>query len=144
MTKEHLPRSEKIHRRRVLADHRRQDLHDVSKQIIKKLEAQKRLSEVTELLSPKNPVLSLIAPLEREQTRASLELEQIWLELKCGMINREEHSQLLQQKFTELENGMPDVYHWLTDMHLRNPSRAQQIRDKVIPPIHIGGYYTKR
>ncbi len=144
MSKEQLSRSEKIHRRRTLADHRRHDLDVVSRQIIKKIEAKNRLTEIEKILSPKNPVLRLLAPMEQEQTRASLEIEQIWLKLKCGMIKQDEHSQLLQQKFTQLEKKLPDVYHWLTDMQGRNPSRAQLIRNQVIPPIRIDGFYTKR
>lgn len=144
MSKEHLSKSERIHRRRALADHRRHDLDVVSRQIIKKIEAKNRIMEIDALLSPKNPTLRLLAPMESEQTRASLEIEKIWLQLKCGMIKQDEHSQLLQQKFTDLEKKMPDVYHWLTDMNLDTLSRAQQIRNKVIPPIRIEGFYTKR
>lgn len=144
MSKEQLSKSERIHRRRTLADHRRHDLDIVSRQIIKKIEARNRITEIDRILSPKNPVLRLLAPMEREQTRAILEIEKIWLQFKCGMIKQDEHSQLLQQKFTELENGKPDIYHWLTDMQLDTLSRVQQIRNKVFPPVRIGGFYTKR
>lgn len=137
-----IPHGEAKHRRRELARHRR-DISDIAQQIIKKIEARDRLAEIEKRLSQDNFALSVMSPQEREQTRAELEIEQIWLQYKCGLITQEQQNQLLSSKFDELEKARPDVYHEL----VRNDhglSIAQQIRNRVISPIRIGGYYTKR
>ncbi|MBU1326936.1 hypothetical protein KKG44_04890 [Patescibacteria group bacterium] len=142
MDKERLSYGKAVNRRRILAEHRR-GIHDISRRIIERIEAKDRLAELGKLLSPDNGTLSRMNAYDREQTRAELEIEQIWLQLKCGLITQEQRNQLLSSKFDELEKAKPDVYHELVKND-HGLSIAQQIRNRVIPPIHVGGYYTKR
>jgi len=138
----HRSHGEAVHRRRILAD-RRQEVSDINKRIVDRIQGKQSLEEIGKLLSPDDLTLSIMNIQEREQTRAELEIKQIWLQLKLGMITQEQQKQLLTSKFDELENGKADVYHWLVD-NAHGPSRAQQIRDNVMPPIRVAGYYTKR
>jgi hypothetical protein len=100
------------------------------------------LAEIKKLLSPDNLELSQMNLQEREQRRAEWKIEEIWLKFKLGKITKAEQQHDLSSLFDELEGGMPDVYHRLVD-NTHGPSRAQQIRDEVIPQIRIGGYYAK-
>lgn len=95
------------------------------------------LAAVGKLLSPEDLTLSALPHPQQEQTRASLEIKQIWLKLKCGVINQEQNKQLLSEKFDKLQGAMPDVYYWLVHTNLDGPSRAQKIRDEIFPPIRI-------
>lgn len=138
----HRSHGEAVHRRRELAA-KRQEVFDISQRIMKRIEVKERLAEIEKLLSPDDLTLSVMNLQERERTRAELEIEQIWLQLKCGVITKAQQLQSLTSKFDELEKAKPDVYHSL----VRNDhglSIAQQIRDNVMPPIRVAGYYTKR
>lgn len=95
------------------------------------------------LLSPDNVSMSMKNPAERERMQAELEIEQIWLQLKLGIISPDEQKQLLSGKFDELEQMKPGVYKQLVASD-HGMSVAQQIRDKVMPLIRIAGYHTKR
>jgi len=138
----HRSHGEAVHRRRALADGR-QGVSEINKRIIDRIQGKQRLEEIGNFLSPEDLTLASMQHPQQEQTRAELEIEQMWLQLKLGMITQEQQRQLLTSKFDELEKGKADVYHWLVD-NANGPSRAQQIRDKVMPPIRIAGYYTKR
>ena len=142
MPKEQLSHGGAIHRRREIGA-ARQDISRLSKEIIGRLEARTRLKEIDSLLSPGNPILSLVSYVDRDKDRASLEIEQIWLKYKLGISTQAEQQSGLSKKFDDLEKGMPAVYDWLTKID-NGPSKAQQIRDKVIPPIRIAGFPTKR
>ena len=133
-----------MHRRRVLAAARQAAVFDVDEKIIEKEQARRRLEQIEELLTPGNTSLSLLNNEEREQTRNGLEIELIWLQFKLGRITQVEKQQALSTKFDELEKVNPDVYQWLTSRNEQGLSMAERIRDKVIPPIRVAGYYTKR
>jgi len=142
MSKEQLSYGGAKHRRSELSTFRK-EVSDLNKRITEELNAQDRLAEIGTRLSG-DPTLSIANLMEREQTRAELEVEQLWLQLKLGFISQGQQQQLLSREFNKLEKGMPDVYNWLVGIDLHGPTRAQQIREKVIPPIRIAGYSTKR
>jgi hypothetical protein len=142
MPKEHLSYGDAKHRRRELSTFRK-DVSELNKRITEKLNAQDRLAEIGARLSG-DPTLSIANPLEREQTRAELEVEQLWLQLKLGFISQGQQQQLLSREFNKLEKGKPGVYNWLVGTDFHGPTKAQQIRDKWFPPIRIAGFTTKR
>ncbi|HHT9138813.1 MAG TPA: hypothetical protein ACFYEK_16420 [Candidatus Wunengus sp. YC60] len=149
MTPEHkihkkISKGEAIYRRRVLAEARRTTVFDVSKRIIEKEAAKDRLDQIDGLLFPEGMELSVQNPQEREQIRAGLEVERIWLLLRIGMIGSAEKQRMLSDKFERLEKSMPDVYHWLTDRNGNELTMAEKIRDKVMPSIRVSGFYAKR
>lgn len=137
-----LTHSQAVHRRRELGE-ARQDTTLMNQKILERLKARDRLRYIESLLTPDRSPLSVLSGLELEKTKAELEIEQIWLKFKIGMITQTEQQRELSKKFDDLEKGKPDVYAWLVDVD-SGQSRAQQIRGKVIPPIRISGYHTKR
>ncbi len=137
------PRGEAKHRREAIAKFRRENTSRVTQQIIDTLKAKQRLADIGMLLSPDNVSMSMKNPAERERMQAELEIEQIWLQLKLGIISPDEQKQLLSGKFDELEQMKPGVYKQLVASD-HGMSVAQQIRDKVMPLIRIAGYHTKR
>jgi len=139
-----LPHSEAVHRRRILAATRQAAVFKVNERITERSQAGQRLAEIEELLSPDNQSLSVLNAQELEQTRTGLEIEHIWLQLKLGSITQPEKEQLLKSKFDELEQANPDMYQWLVSKNEQGLSMAERIRDKVIPPTRVAGYYTKR
>lgn len=141
--RDRLPHSEAVHRRRILAAKRKAEVFDVNKKILETSQAQERLEEVRRLLSPDDTTLSSLNPQELEQTRTALEIESIWLQFKLGIITQADKQKLLTGKFDELKETKPNVYTWLIDENEHGLSMAEKIRDKVIPPTHVGGYYTK-
>jgi hypothetical protein len=143
MSKEDLPHGEKIDRRRKLSAFGK-DVNNVNRRIMERVQARERLTVIGKLLSPGDRTLSEMSHPQQEQNRAELEIEEIWLKFKLGIIKQAEQQRSLAEKFNDLEKGKPDVYHWLTDTDFHGPSRAQQIRTKVIPPIYIGKFHTKR
>ena len=142
MTKEQLSYGGAKHRRRELSSFRK-EAADLNRRITEKVDARDRLAQIGSRLSG-DPTLFIANLMEREQTRAELEIEQIWLQRKLGFITEGQQQQLLSREFNKLEKGKPDVYNWLVGTDLHGPTRAQQIRDRVIPPIRIAGYPTKR
>ena len=116
----------------------------MNERITERSQAGQRLAEIEELLSPDNQSLSVLNAQELEQTRTGLEIEHIWLQLKLGSITQPEKEQLLKSKFDELEQANPDMYQWLVSKNEQGLSMAERIRDKVIPPTRVAGYYTKR
>lgn len=144
MNKKELPHGGAIHRRNKLAEERK-DVSHIYKQILEVDVNKRRLAEVGKLLS--DPILSVADPvkqLEQKQNRASLEIEEIWLKGKVGIITQAQSQHEASIKFNELEKGKPDVYQWLVEARLDEPTKAQQIHDKVFPPIRIAGFRTKR
>ena len=139
-----LPHSEAVHRRRILAATRQAAVFEVNERITERSQAGRRLAEIEELLSPDNQSLSVLNAQELEQTRTGLEIEHIWLQFKLGSKTQPEKEQLLKSKFDELEQANPDVYQWLVSKNEQGLSMAERIRDKVIPPTRVAGYYTKR
>lgn len=139
-----LSHSEAVNRRRILAATRQAAVFDVNEKITERNQAGRRLAQIEELLSPDNQSLSILNAQELEQTRTGLEIERIWLQFKFSIITTAEKQQLLTSKFDELEQANPDVYQWLFSENEHGLSMAQRIRDKVIPPIRVAGYYTKR
>ena len=142
MPKERLSYGGAKHRRRELSSFRK-EVTDLNRRITEKVNARDRLAEIGNRLSG-DPTLSIMNPMEREQTRAELEIEQIWLQRKLGFITEGQQQQLLSREFNKLEAGKPDIYNWLVATDLHGPTRAQQIRDRVIPPIRIAGFHTNR
>ena len=139
-----LPHSEAVHRRRILAATRQAAVFKVNERITERSQAGQRLAEIEELLSPDNQSLSVLNAQELEQTRTGLEIEHIWLQFKLGSISQPEKERLLKSKFDELEQANPDMYQWLVSKNEQGLSMAERIRDKVIPPTRVAGYYTKR
>lgn len=143
-SKERRSHGEAVHRRRILAATRQGEVFDVNKKILETSQAQERLEEIEKLLSPDDTTLSLLNAQEREQTRASLEIEGIWLQFRLGIVTQPDKQRLLTGKFDELEKTKPDVYQRLVTKSDQGLSMAERIRDKVIPPSNIAGFYTKR
>lgn len=135
---------EAIHRRRVKAEARRSNILQINK-FIEINSTKIRLSEIDELLNPKDGSLPLGHDFAGEQKRAELEVEHIWLERKCGLISPEQQVKLLSDKFDRLQLELPDVYEWLTGRVKLEPTRAELIRQKVMPPPpQIAGYGAKK
>lgn len=102
------------------------------------------MTEIDQILSPDDRTLSVMNDQEREQTRTGLEIEHIWLELKLGIITQADKERSLSGMFDGLEKDNPDVYNWLVARNDHGLSMAERIRDKVMPPVYVGGYHTKR
>lgn len=143
MSKERLSHGKAVNRRRILAETRQNAVLDTDKHIIEKEQARKRLMEIDHLLLPDNQTLSMMNKQELEQTQTGLEIERVWLQLKLGVITPAQKQQVLTDKFDQLKKHKPALYKWLTNNE-HNLSMAERIRDKVNPPIHVGGYYTKQ
>lgn len=143
-SKKRLSHGEAVHRRRILAKMRQETVLNVDQRIIEKRQAEWRLMEIDQILSPDDETLSIMNIQEREQTRTGLEIERIWLQLRLGIIPPAEKQRLLAGKFDELEEVKPDVYAWLVARNKHGLSMAERIRDKVMLPLYVGGYYTKR
>lgn len=143
MNGKRLSHSKVKHRRGTLAEARR-GVFDVDKRIIDRSQAERRLAQIEELLSPDNQSLSTLDAQELELTRTGLEIEYIWLKLKLGIITQTENQQLLTSRFDELQQTKPDVYQWLVLENEHGLSMAQWIRNKVFPPTLVAGFYTKR
>lgn len=104
----------------------------------------RRLAEIGQLLS--DPILPFADPLkklEQEGNRVSLEIEQIWLRGKVGIITQAQSQHEASEKFDELEKKRPDIYDWLVGKNPDEPTRAQLIHDKVFPSIRVAGFFTK-
>ncbi len=144
MDKERLPHGKAVNRRRILAETRQRAVFNVDQRIIERSQAERRLMEIDQILSPDDQTLSIMNDQEREQTRTGLEIERIWLQFKFSMITPVEKQRLLAGKFDELEKTKPDLYNWLVARNEDELSMAERIRDKVMPPIRVAGYYTKR
>lgn len=137
MSKEKLSSSEAAHRRQVLAEERRKIPPDYfSRRIIDALQAERRLVEVGNLLEREDG----LSPSEK----ASLKIEVIWLEFRLERITQAERQSRLQTLLNRLEEKEPEVYNWLIDENENGSTPLAQIRDIVLPPVKIGGYYTKR
>jgi len=103
-----------------------------------------RLAEIKKLLSPDNLELSRMSFFEGEKTKAEWEIERIFLQLKLRKITQEDSRRKLSGFLGNLEKSMPDVYHSLVGDEIK-PSKVQEIRNDVMPPIIYGGrYYAKR
>ena len=146
MNKEHIPHrshGREINRRKILAIARKAAVLDVDALIIEKKQARDRLTKIDWTLSPNSQELSEMTDPERDQTRTGLEIERIWLQLKLGIITPAEKEQSLAGIFKEVEKK-PDVNNWLFAKDQHGLPMAVRIRDKVMPPIRVAGYYTKR
>lgn len=143
MNRERLPRGLAKSRRTRIAEVRRTLIPDIAKRLEQTYFDKERLEVITMQLSAEQPV-KLPEPVEG-QTRAELEVERAWLQLKLGIITQAEQQSVLSEKFNEWEQRLPDVYHALTAPNREGISRAQEIRNKVMPPPpKIAGFYTKR
>lgn len=133
-----------INRRRVLAEARREPSPDREERRTADSkddpirQARIRLLNVELALSPNNE--ESMAPSEE----ASLEIERIWLEFKVGDISADERNSRFQKKLDDWGTSNPDVFDLLTRVNGSGVNRLAEIRDKVIPPIKIGGFHTKR
>lgn len=147
MTPERIPRKkishgEAVYRRRLLAEARQKGVFNIDQHIIDKNQAQRRLTEINQYLSPEDQTLSVMDSQQQEQTRTELEIERIWVQFKLELITPADKQRLLAAKFDEVEKK-PALYDWLTKNE-HGLSMAEKIRDKVMPPTRIAGYYTKR
>jgi hypothetical protein len=143
MHKEHLSRGEAVNRRRALAIARKTALLDIDARILEKQQARDRLQEIDWELSPESLTFSEMTQPELDQTRVALEIERIWLQSKLGIITPVEKQRSFDDIFKKIQRK-PEVHRWLTSENEHGVSMLQRIRDKVIPPIRIEGYYTKR
>ncbi len=143
VSKERRPHGEALHRRRTLAV-ARQGVFEINQKILETSQAKERLEEIGKLLSPEDATLSRLSPQEREQTRAMIEIESIWLQFRLNIITQPKKQQLLTDKFDELEKANPNVYGLLFSRDEQGLSMVERIRDNVFPPTRIVGYYTKR
>jgi len=150
VTPEHkkLSRSEAKYRRRVLSEARKKDwkkeVFNVDQRITDKIQAKQRLMKIDQILSPEDQTLSTMEDVtdqEREQIRTGLEIEHIWLQSKLGTITSAEKERSFAGIFNGLKKAKPDVYNWLVATNEDGLSMLEQIRNKVFPPIHVGGYY---
>ena len=113
--------------------------------ILETSQAQRRLMEIDQILSPDDQTLSIMNSEEREQTQTCLKIERTWLQLKLGIITQADKQRSLAGIFNELEENNLGVYNWLFARNEDGLSMVERIRDKVMPPaIYVGGYHTKR
>ena len=134
-----LSHSEEVHRSRVLADARRRPSLSEERWSVEEVEkARKRLIIVEEMLSPVSEIN--MTRLER----ASLQIEGIWLRFKTGKISENERQSDLAITLNHWNTYDREVFVLLTQENGDGVSRLVEIRNKVVPPIKIGGFYTKR
>lgn len=135
---------EAVHRRRLLAEARQKAVFNIDQRIIDRSQAERRLVEIDKILSPDDQSLAIMDREERERTKVGLEVEHIWLEFRLGIITSAEKQSKLAVKFDEVWLDNEDRFNWLTSKNEHGVSMAEKIRDKVIPPMRVAGYYTKR
>jgi len=137
MSKEKLSRGQASYRREILARARQTTPPDLIEQrIADQQQAKKRFEEVKRLLMTED---NLTPP-----EKISLRVEKIWLAFRLGRIPQSERQSRLQRMLNDLEKENPDLFQWLTEEDDQGLTLLARIRDKVLPPQRIGGYYTKR
>lgn len=125
-------RGESIRRREALAESRRERASERPVLTVEEKD-RKRLGEIEELLGGE---LS-------DQDRASLMIEKIWWNFKLERISADERTSMLQRVLNQLKKKSPPLYNWL-NAEKNGVSPLAEIRNKVYPPVKVGGYYTKR
>jgi len=100
--------------------------------------ARERLMSVEAMLSPVNEANT--TPFQR----ASLEIEKIWLRFKTGKISGSERQSNLGRTLNYWEINNHEVFDQLTQENGDGITLLAGIRNRVIPPINIGGFYTKK
>lgn len=148
MTPERIPHKkishgEAIHRRRILADIRQKAVFDVDKPILDRDEANRRLAEINQYLSPEDQTLSIMESQQREETRTELEIERSWLQSKLGLISSADRQRSISGILNELQINKSIVYERLVDNE-HGLSMLEKIRNKVYPPTLVAGYHTKQ
>jgi len=144
VSKENLSYGQAKNRREILAKARKKEVFNVDKRITDKSQAVQRLKDIDQLLLPDNPALSEMDDQKREQTLTGLGIEQIWLRFKLDLIPQAYKDRSLAGILNGLEKAKPDVYDWLVARNEHGLSMLEKIRNKVFPPLYVGGYYTKR
>ncbi|MFA4827245.1 MAG: hypothetical protein WC596_03290 [Candidatus Shapirobacteria bacterium] len=130
---------EKVHRSRVLAAARRESSFDEERWSVEEVEkARKRLMSVEAMLSPVSE--ANMTPFQK----ASLEIEKIWLRFKTGKISGSERQSNLGRTLNYWETNNHEVFDQLTQENGDGITLLAGIRNRVIPPINIGGFHTKR
>lgn len=133
------PHGEQVYRRRVLASTRQKSSLDGERWSVEEVEkARERLMSVEAMLSPVNEANT--TPFQR----ASLEIEKIWLRFKTGKISGSERQSNLGRTLNYWEINNHEVFDQLTQENGDGITLLAGIRNRVIPPINIGGFYTKR
>jgi hypothetical protein len=143
MPKEHLSHGEAVNRRRALAIARKTALLDLDARILEKQQARDRLKDIDWTLSPESLTFSEMTQPELDQTRASLEIERVWLQSKLGIITPVEKQRSIENVLKRIKSK-PEVHRWLISENEHGVSMLQRIRDKVNPPVSISGYHTTR
>lgn len=147
MSKEgRLTPSEAAHRRQVLAEERRKPGF-FEETIHENVRAKGRFIEVKSLLNSNGVGLEELAAEEKlslEQLRLCLEVEQIWLKFRLNHISETRRRRLFKSKLGRLKEENPELHRWLTTPNEDDEILLVSIRNKVIPPIKIGGFHTKR
>lgn len=135
-----IPRSEKIHRRRVKAEDRR-GVSKLTQQIVERLAVSKRLAEIGKQLSSESLALSAMNLQEKARVRTKLEFEEYWLQAKIGVIGPERQEALYVKKLGDLKEKMPDTFTWFITPDKDGLSEAGRIRNAVMP--RLAGYRTR-
>lgn len=134
-------RGEKIHRRRDMAEERKKT--PPVPPVRKAGEAESlevRLINIEVVLSPTNLALKELKP----QRIAEMEFERIWLLAKVEGMRDAERQSLLQKELNRWEEKNPEVFKHLTTVNGNGLTPLARIRDSVIPPRLVSGYYTKK
>lgn len=143
MNRERLPFGIAAQRRQVLAEERsrldyteRQIEHGIREKGL----AERRLVEVKDLLDSQTS-----RPLrDCTSEEIGLRVELIWLEFRLERITQAKRQSQLQGLLNGLEVENPEVFQWLTGEDEEGKTELARIRNQVIPPIDIKGFYTKR
>lgn len=136
MSKERYSRSDKIHNRR----EKEKDRDNIAK-INERIEINANLwslAKVKKLLSKENPKLLIMNGLEKAIYQASLEIEKSWWELKCHVTDADQQKEWLTGFMDNLQRKELDVYTFLVNVKLDEPSMAQRLHDRVFPPKPVG------
>ncbi|MGB9637200.1 MAG: hypothetical protein ACPLY7_00170 [Microgenomates group bacterium] len=129
-----LSHGEAVHRRRVLAEARREG--SLARRELEIREAREKARETERRLFSEG---ESIKPLEK----ASLEIEIIWWKFKAEEISEEKRTNELEKILRSLEVSDPEVFLELTRENGEGITLLAKIRNKVIPS-RIEGFYTKR
>ena len=130
----HLSKSQKAHRREVLAEARRELPSDFfERQIRSNEEAQIRLEEIKKGVDNDEGL--------NPQSRAELLFERYWLEFRLNKIDQAERDSRRDKLLNSLE---PELREWFLTVDKSGYSPLFWIREKVMPTQRLEGFFTKR
>lgn len=132
------------HRRRVLAEARREKGPMPLQTTIADIEQAQRRLEQVQRESARREISELSVDLEIVKKTVALGMEEVWLEFRLGRITQAERQSAIQRGLNTLEKEQPDIYNWLMGEDPNGETELARIRDRVFPPKRIGGYRVKR